>query len=181
MIVEALDVVILQVDREVRGVVEFPCRSSTIGPTTDEDFGDDKIPHRSRDLDGKTVYLACSQLLNTPLRRDLICSSPQSRIVSIGAELHQHLTTTTELCRHSPEVIRTLLSSLDIALLEVHTLCRASILSRLPLGGRVIVAVRLIVEELDSPLGREGIRLERNLKRRVSHIPLHVIDRGTDH
>ena len=74
-----------------------------------------------------------------------------------------------------------LLSSLDIALLEVHTLCRTSILSRLPLGGRVIVAVRLIVEELDSPLSREGIRLDRNFVRSVGHIPLHVIDRSTDH
>ena len=97
MIVEALDVVVLQVDWEVRGVVELPCRSSAIGPATDEDFGDDKIPHRGRDLDGKAVYLACTQLLNLPLRRDISLGLPKLLIISIGTDLHSHLTTTTEL------------------------------------------------------------------------------------
>ena len=74
-----------------------------------------------------------------------------------------------------------LLSSLDITLLEVYTLRRTSILSRLPLGYRIIVTVRLIVEKLDSPFCRESARLERNFMRRVGHISLRVIDRSTDH
>ena len=127
------------------------------------------------------MYLACSQWLDIPLRRDITLGSPQLIIVSISTELHQHLATTIKLRRHSPEVVRVLLTDSDVTLLEVNALHRASILSSLPLGHGLIVAVRLIVEELDSTFGREGIRLEGDLMRGVGHIPIGVINRSTYH
>ena len=73
------------------------------------------------------------------------------------------------------------LTDSDVTLLEVDALHRAGILSSLPLGHGLIVTVRLIVEELDSTFGREGIGLEGDLMRGVGHIPIGVINRSTHH
>ena len=101
--------------------------------------------------------------------------------MSIGTELHSHLTTAFKLGWHSPEVVRTLLSHSDIPLLKVDTLSCISILRRRPLGYRLIVRISFEVEEIDLPFGRESTGLHRDLVWGVEHIPLRVIDRSSDH